>query len=132
MSPDITTAADIRRMVDCFYQQVLLDPLLGPLFTEVARLDIDSHLPIMYRFWESLLLGANTYNRQAFQPHLDLHLKAPLGQEHFERWLSLFETTVDSLFDGPRAAEAKARAGRIAQTFSLKLEALDRREHMPE
>src|SRR4051812_13397561 len=102
-SRDITTAEDIRTLVDSFYEKVPRDELLAPIFNDVARVDWAEHLPIMYRFWESMLLGAGTYQGAAFPKHALL----PLQKEHFTRWLTLFVETVNAHFTGPKAEEAK-------------------------
>lgn len=115
--PDITTAEDIRTLVDSFYDKVTRDELLGPIFNDVAAVDWAEHLPIMYRFWESMLLGAGTYQGAPFPKHAVL----PVQKEHFTRWLMLFLDTVDAHFSGPKAVEAKGRAASIADTFAQRM-----------
>jgi truncated hemoglobin YjbI len=86
---DINDEADVKRLVDTFYDRVNADPLLAAVFNDVAQVNWPHHLPIMYRFWSSLLLGTMTYKGQPFPKHLPL----PIGKEHFERWLELFKLT---------------------------------------
>ena len=114
---DIRTAEDVRTLVDSFYDKVTRDELLAPIFNDVARVDWSAHLPIMYRFWESMLLGAGTYQGAPFPKHAVL----PVQKEHFARWLALFVETVDAHFDGPKAEEAKGRAASIADTFAQRM-----------
>lgn len=64
-----------------------------------------------------VLLGKNGYKGQPFPKHLVL----PISGEHFNRWLTLFEQTIDELFEGEKAEEAKQRAMMIAQTFQYKM-----------
>src|SRR5690606_33662499 len=93
-----------------FYGRVLTDDIIGYLFTEVARLDLDHHLPIIGDFWETVLFASGDYARHGRNPlqvHLGLHAKEPLRPEHFTRWLELFDASVDGLFSGPRATFAK-------------------------
>jgi hemoglobin len=115
---DINDEEDVKRMVDAFYERVNADSLLSPVFNNVAHVDWIHHLPIMYRFWSSLLLGTMTYKGQPFPKHMPL----PIGKEHFERWLDLFKLTVDALFRGVKAEEAKLRAENIAHMFQYRLE----------
>ncbi len=115
--PDIRSANDIKTLVDSFYGKVNQDGLLAPIFNDIARVDWDSHLPALYRFWETLLLGAGTYQGAPFPMHAAL----PLEQRHFERWLTLFLTTVDGHFAGMKAEEAKGRALSIADTFARRM-----------
>ena len=70
-----------------FYGQALEDPLIGFIFTDVAKLDLDAHVPKITSFWETILLGAQTYRGGAFRPHAALHRQVPLRSGHFVRWL---------------------------------------------
>jgi hemoglobin len=90
----------------------------------VAKLDLDAHVPEITSFWETVLLGAQSYSGGAFRPHAELHRKARLRRGHFERWLALWTQTVDELFVGPTAELAKAHALRVATAFHGRLEAM--------
>lgn len=114
---DIETPGDIKMLVDAFYEKVNEDELLAPVFNDFARIDWLAHLPTMYRFWESLLLGAGSYQGAPFPKHAVL----PVQKEHFDRWLALFVETVDTHFDGPKSDEAKARAACIADTYAQRM-----------
>ena len=120
MKPDIEHRADIERLINTFYEKVQADPVLGPVFNDVARVDWPRHLPVMYNFWEFLLRGGTQYQGNPIQKHFDLHAMHPLTATHFERWLLLFQTTVDDLFAGPVADDAKFRAFAISETWKPK------------
>ncbi|MBJ7330392.1 MAG: group III truncated hemoglobin [Solirubrobacteraceae bacterium] len=119
---DIETRDDIERLVRAFYGRALEDEIIGWLFTDVAKLDVEAHVPQIASFWETVLLGVKSYNGSPFPPHYDLHMKAGLKPGHFARWVALWETTVDELFSGERATMAKAHALRVAQAFSRRLQ----------
>ncbi len=119
---DIETRADCERLVRAFYARAMGDPMIGFLFTDVAKLDLEAHVPRITSFWETILLGARSYGGGAFAPHARLHLQAPLRGGHFARWLELWTATVDELFAGPRAELAKAHAQRVARAFHGRLE----------
>jgi hemoglobin len=120
---DIETRADCERLVRAFYGRALTDPIIGWLFTDVAKLDLEAHVPVLTDFWDTLLLGARTYDRGAFHPHAALHAKVGLRAGHFERWLALWYETVDELFAGPNAELSKAHAFRLASAFRMRLAA---------
>ncbi len=123
MKPDISTPADIRALIDSFYQKVQSDEVIGFIFNDVAHVNWAHHLPIMYAFWEFLLLGTpDAYRGNPIQKHFDLHQKIPLKSEYFDRWLSLFQATVDELFEGPKAVDAKFRAFSISETWKPKFD----------
>lgn len=118
---DIETRGDVEELVADFYEKALADPVIGYLFTEVARIDLDSHLPVIADFWEMLLFRSvnfqEKYGRSPMQTHGVLSEKEKLKGEHFGRWLRLFGETVDAKFAGPNARLAKARALSIAETM---------------
>ncbi len=124
-SRDIQTRADCERLVRAFYGRALTDPIIGWLFTDVAKLDLEAHVPRLTSFWETILLDAHSYGGGAFRPHLELNFKTPLKQGHFDRWLELWRTTVDELFSGPRADLAKSHAERVGQAFQARLRSFD-------
>ena len=115
---DIATEADIKLLVDSFYEKVNSDELLSPIFNDLAQVDWAEHLPTMYKFWGSLLLRHGTYQGQPWPKHAVL----PVNTAHFGRWLALFKQTVDEHFAGPKAVEAKNFAASIADTFQNRLQ----------
>ena len=119
---DIETRADCERLVRTFYGRALADPFIGFIFTDVARLDLEEHVPRITSFWETVLLGAQSYRGGAFGPHVDVHAKVRLREGHFERWLQLWFGTVDELFAGERANLAKVHALRVARAFHQRLQ----------
>jgi truncated hemoglobin YjbI len=56
---------DVERLVRTFYTRAFDDPLLGPVFLDVAHLDLEAHLPVMCDFWETVLFRAGLYRRNA-------------------------------------------------------------------
>lgn len=111
---DITHRKDVQILVDKFYDKVKSDHLLGPVFSHV---DWQHHLPIMYDFWSSMLLGDQTYRGNPLHKHLPLAINA----NHFSQWLVLFKETEDEYFGGEKAEEVKMRAQSIAGIFQLKM-----------
>jgi hemoglobin len=114
MHNDIGTRTNIELLVNQFYAKVKLDHLLGPVF---SRVDWPHHLPIMYNFWSSMLLGDQSYQGNPFQKHIHLGIDST----HFRRWLELFTETVDEHFVGFKADEVKSRAQSIAGVFQHKM-----------
>jgi hemoglobin len=123
---DLASRDDVVRLVDAFYDRVRADALLDPIFDGVAHVDWAVHLPKMYAFWESVLFGATGYKGNPLAVHRALARQTPEGPaaargsegvltaHEFARWLELFHASVDELFAGPIAEEAKGRASRIA------------------
>ncbi len=122
---DIETREDCEELVRAFYGRAMVDEIIGWIFVDVARLDLEAHVPRITSFWESVLLGAGTYRGGAFAPHAALHARVGLRGGHFLRWLALFDQTVDERFAGPRAEQAKAHAARTAAAFRRRLAGYD-------
>jgi hemoglobin len=122
---DIETRGDCERLVRAFYGRALTDPVIGWLFTDVARLDLEAHVPRIASFWETILLRARSYEGGAFAPHAALNARAELRAGHFERWLWLWQQTVDELFSGERALLAKSHAVRVAGAFYARLRPIE-------
>ncbi len=120
MKQDIETPDDIKLLVDSFYQQVREDDLIGPVFNDVIGNRWPQHLEKMYGFWQTLLFNEQAYSGSPFPPHAGL----PVEQKHFDRWIGLFNQTLDELFEGERAKEARWRAERMAELFVYKIEHL--------
>jgi hemoglobin len=119
---DIETREDVARLTRAFYERAMSDPIIGWIFVDVAKLDLEAHLPDITAFWETILLGAQSYSGGAFAPHASLHRQVGLRPGHFERWLALWTATVDELFAGERADEAKEHAHRVARAFARRLQ----------
>ncbi|WP_346882654.1 group III truncated hemoglobin [uncultured Algibacter sp.] len=114
---DIENRVDIELMVDTFYDSVRSDDILGPIFNGVIGDNWDKHLDTMYRFWQTVLLHQFAYKGSPFTPHR----KLPIDQNHFDRWLSIFNASMDVNFKGKIAEEGKWRASKMAQMFMIKL-----------
>jgi hemoglobin len=114
---DISTLEDIKSLVDSFYTTVQKDAFIGPVFNEKIGDRWPEHLEKMYRFWQTILLEVHTYSGSPFPPHKHL----PVNKEHFDRWMEIFVATVDGLYTGPIADEAKMRSKNMADMFHYKI-----------
>lgn len=115
--PDLDSKEHIRQFVTAFYAELLKDPLLAPVFLDVADIDLSEHLPLICSYWEKLLLAKPGYNRHTMNIHRALHAKRPLTAVDFNRWLSLFAATLERLFEGPNADRARQVATQIAENM---------------
>ena len=126
---DISTRTDIKLLVDEFYKQVLQDDVISHFFTEVVALDWEKHIPVMYDFWESILLGERNYKGNPMVKHLIMSDKEPLESKHFKRWLKLWASTLKEHFKGPKSEEALRRATQIAGMIEFKVQQRNRKSH---
>ncbi len=115
---EILNIEDIKLLVDSFYSRIREDELLSGTFNSVIQDRWPVHLEKMYRFWQTILLGEHTYFGSPFLPHAHL----PVDKKHFDHWIELFNSTIDELFSGAKAEEAKWRAAKMAEMFQSKIQ----------
>src|SRR4051794_30248501 len=105
MNTDITNKAAITLLVEDFYQTVMADDLLQGIVIK-AKFDLETHIPVMVSFWQTVLLHENQYHGNPMIKHIELNQLVPLKGEHFRRWLEIWEDTIHKNFEGPVADDA--------------------------
>ncbi|MES2813097.1 MAG: group III truncated hemoglobin [Bacteroidota bacterium] len=118
---DIQTQEDLYVLVDEFYKKLLADPAISYIFTDVVKIKIEEHLPILVTFWSQGILGTGGYTKNLTEIHLDIDKKEHLTPELFQIWLELFNSTVDELFSGTKAEQIKTQALSIATIMQIKI-----------
>lgn len=121
MKTDIRNRDDIVILVNAFYQIVKKDPTIGYLFTEVALVNWEKHLPIMYDFWDNILFHTGNFEGNPMVKHRMLDQKSTLTETHFRHWTKLWKKTVDDFFEGEKANEIKVRAENISKLMMNKV-----------
>lgn len=122
MKKDITGREDVELLINSFYDIVRMDATIGYIFNDIIGDDWSHHMPVMYRFWESVLFSKPGYEGNPIKKHIELDKRIPLNKEHFTRWLELWEATTDNLYEGPIADLAKNRAALMANLINIKVE----------
>lgn len=112
---DLCTEEEVKVLVHAFYARVRQDEVLAPIFN--ARIDDwDHHLDKLVAFWSSVLRRTGRYTGNPMQKHAAL---SELRPELFERWLKLFGEVAEAQPNRRMAGQARALAGRIAQSLWL-------------
>lgn len=106
--------ASIQKLVTIFYERAREDELIGPIFEEAVH-DWEHHIAQITEFWSAIVLKTGGYEGRPLPPHLKLNLK----NEHFDRWLALFEQTVREIFPEEAAIIFIDRAHRVANSFEM-------------
>ena len=115
---EMQSEEDIQELVYAFYGKIRQNELLSPIFNSIIPVDDwDIHLSKMIRFWSTMLLYTRSYSGDPMSKHFAL----PIGEEHFLIWLKLFHETVDELFTGKIAEDAKLRANGIGRIMASNL-----------
>ena len=119
---DIENRADLERLLEVFYRKVFKDDLISHFFIEVVPLNLETHIPVIADFWESVLLDGRGYRKNVMEIHLKISEKSKIDKEHLDRWVKIFSETVDELFEGAKASLAKQRAASIATMMNIKID----------
>lgn len=118
---DILSRADLELLMANFYERLLQDDRISYIFTDVAEIDLVTHLPQITDFWEQVMFGTGGYRKNVLQIHLDLNEKSQFTDLHFETWLSHLYETVDTNFKGENAEKLKTRALSVATVMRFKM-----------
>ena len=122
MKEDIQSREDLEKIISLFYEKLIQDDLMYPFFEEiVAEKTLASHLSIIVDFWEDILFQTYKYRNNPMKKHLDFHKKMSFEKEHFQRWLSYLNRTIDDDYQGLISERMKARANSIAMVMQTKL-----------
>lgn len=118
---DIQNQDDLYLLVDEFYKKLLADRQIAYIFTDVVKVRILEHLPILVTFWSQAILGTGGYTKNLTQVHLDISAKEYLDPKLFNIWLGHFNATVDELFKGENAEKIKTQALSIGTVMQIKI-----------
>ncbi|MBC2846220.1 group III truncated hemoglobin [Winogradskyella flava] len=120
--PDIKTREDVYQLVSQFYAKVREDEVLGPFFNNTIK-DWDAHLEHLTTFWESSLFLKTKYYGNPLEMHVkvDKSHNHSITELHFGLWLNLWYETIEALFEGDYAENAKRRARKMGTFLYLKI-----------
>ncbi len=118
---DIASRDDIYMLVTTFYNKVQNNAALAPFFSVID--DWKAHYNHLTTFWESNLFLKTKYlgNPLAVHVEVDKQNHNAISQAHFGIWLNLWFETVDELFAGERANNAKFRARKMSTFMYLNI-----------
>ena len=118
---DIKTQEDLYLLVADFYKKLLTDNRISYIFTDVVKIKLEEHLPILVTFWSQVILGTGGYSNNLTQIHLDVNLKEHLSPELFTIWLEHFYAAVDENFMGENSEKIKTQALSLATILKIKI-----------
>jgi hemoglobin len=118
---DIENQDDLYFLVDSFYQRLLADASISYIFTDVVKIKLEEHLPILVTFWSQTLFDTGGYFNNLTKIHLDINEKENLTPELFDIWLNHFNTAVDENFVGTNAEKIKTQALNLSIVMQIKI-----------
>lgn len=123
---DIQTPEEIYIVVDEFYKKLLADDTISYIFTDVVKIKLEEHLPILVTFWSQAILGTGGYVNNLTQIHLDVNAKSYLSKELFDIWLTHFEAAIDENFEGFNCERMKNQANNLSTIMQIKIAQQDK------
>ena len=121
MMRDIESRSDIEKILEQFYEQAFKDELIGHFFTEVVPLNLETHLPVITDFWESVIFQSQAYRKNVMEIHQVIHSIEKIEKKHLQRWVEMMMQTIDNNFSGNNANLMKQRAASVATLMDIKL-----------
>ena len=118
---DIQNQADLYFLVDEFYKKLLADTRISYIFTDVVKIKIEEHLPILATFWSQMILGTGGYINNLTDIHLKVDKLEHLTPELFDIWILHFSSTIDENFLGKNADEIKKQANNLSSILQIKI-----------
>ena len=118
---EIQKQQDLYFLVDEFYKKLLDDNRINYIFTDVVKIKIEEHLPILVIFWSQMILETGGYTNNLTDIHLKVDKLEHLTPELFDIWISHFNQTVDEHFIGKNATEIKLQAKNLSIILQIKI-----------
>ncbi len=104
----------IAQLVSRFYSDVRADQVLGPVFEVALSERWASHLPRMVEFWTTMTLGSRSFTGNVFARHMAV---PGVTELHFERWMRLWRSNTQALFEPTTAHHLQELAAGIAHNL---------------
>lgn len=123
---DIENRVDVKLLVSSFYDKVKLDTFLGPFFLPIIN-DWEAHIERLTTFWETNLFMTKKLEQKYYGNPLEVHVRVDqennqsITEHHFGIWLNLWFQTIDELFEGAVANNAKRRARKMSTFLYLNI-----------
>ena len=119
---DIKSRDDIHLLVASFYDKVRQDALLAPFFNSTIT-NWEAHIAHLTDFWESSLFLKTRFYGNPLEAHVkvDAQFDHVISETHFSAWVNLWLQTIDALFVGDYAENAKHRARKMSTFLHLSI-----------
>jgi len=125
---DLDTRPEIAEFVTRFYREIAQDNRFHLYFETIAHVDWHAHTLDLTDFWVGVLLGEpHTGGDELIEAHRWLHDTAPFDATLFDRWLEIFDATLDDGWTGLVTERARKRGHGYAWAMAKRLTDTDLR-----
>lgn len=119
MKRDIETRVDLFMLLKKFYEKLLNDETISYIFTDVAKLDMQQHLPVIVDFWDMVLFGSPTY-KNAMQPHMVFESEVKVWEASFWYMVKIFWWNSWGIIWGWYCFNSKAESKKYCHNYANK------------
>ena len=118
---DLDTPQNIDSFVASFYDKLLKDDIMAPIFLRDANIDVSAHLPTISLYWQKMLWGDRQYNTNMMKKHRAVNVKKRFKTIHYQRWLGYFEQTAKESFAGEYTEKALRIANAVIHNMESRM-----------
>ncbi|MBV1921743.1 MAG: group III truncated hemoglobin [Pseudomonadales bacterium] len=118
---DLDTPQNIDFFVASFYEKLLKDDIMAPIFLRDANIDVSAHLPIISLYWQKMLWGDRQYDTNMMKKHRAVNVKKRFKTIHYQRWIGYFEQTAKESFAGRYTEKALRIANAVIHNMESRM-----------
>ena len=119
---DLDTREEVAEFVRRFYREIAQNERFHRYFDTIAHVDWRAHTLDLTDFWVGVLFSEpDRAADDVIEAHRWLHDTEPFDVELFDRWLEIFDTTLDAGWRGPVAEAARHRGHGYAWAIAKRL-----------
>ncbi|MCC5951472.1 MAG: group III truncated hemoglobin [Acidimicrobiia bacterium] len=119
---DLDDRDEIAEFVRRFYRDIAQDTRFHHYFDTLAHVDWHAHTAELTDFWSGVLIGGPHESAdEVIEAHRWLHDAEPFDEALFDRWLEIFDTTLDGGWHGPNTEIARRRGHGLAWAMAKRL-----------
>jgi len=118
---DLDTPQNIDSFVASFYEKLLKDDIMAPIFLSDANIDVSAHLPTISLYWQKMLWGDRQYDTNMMKKHRAVNVKKRFKTMHYQRWIGYFEQTAKESFAGEYTEKALRIANAVIHNMESRM-----------
>ena len=120
MKNDLQNREDLLMLLKAFYEKAFEDEKIGFFFTQVVPLNLETHIPVIADFWDSVVFGTRGYSRNVMEVHQHISSLSQIRKEHLDRWVELWVKAQTHRTQGANRLEAIEKIHELVEKALLK------------
>ena len=121
MKKDVLSRKDLEKVLELFFEKIKEDETIHHFFFEVVKVEWDQHMVQMCDFWENVLFYSGNYQGNPIETHKRINEIRKTENIHFQKWMELFFSSLDSLYKGSNVQKMKDHSEQIVRVMMTKI-----------